>query len=806
MRLFAICVFVVCFLALAGGNGSSRAQPHARDFNTVDNLSMLSFLDPSSFGASESDLGLRFSPDGSRFVVVTVRDNLQSNEKEYFLIVYETSLVREFINSNKSKSQHDNALPPYYVGKVVATISTGSNEVGVRDIKWLESGNQLAFIGFGGADDENGAQVQLLDIRDGSIRQLTDHPHPVVSFDINTDATRLIFAGRVPTILSDETQFIVGGSSFSNTINAFDPPKLALQFYVVDIDATGRGEQARVLGSPFLRAHDFHELSISPHGRYAVSVQPASKSLQFTKKYEALGNSAFIQWSVTMRDADTDGPAAFEPVFQYTVLDLEQRSVHSAVDAPTGAFIGGATLDAVWLSEESVVLGNTFVPLDRPVADGCDRGFGSPATIEYVLETKQVICIRSHDLLQETPREVFHELRALNDHTIEIESHRVLRDGEAQEFGSRFYRRFDDGWHEVSFSSDPQRDSELRFSLRQSLNVWPNLWARDVRSGAEGKITEINQSLGTIRMGQVRLVEWTDEDQKRWVGGLFLPSEYDEKKRYPLVIQDHGFHDDHFQTDGPGGISASFAARALASRGMVVLQLPDKEVGLPTERETHRKGVEAAIKHLDNDEIIDPGKVGLIGYSGTASLVHHIITFSDEYFAAATVSDGYSLSMSGYSAFFGVSMSYIESIYGGVPWGISAGEWLRQNPTFHVDRVRTPLRIESYQPLGVVGWWDLYAFLKRQKRPVEFVVLRDGLHQLMKPSERFLIQQGNVDWFDFWLTGKERVIPHPGAPETESSLEEQYARWRVLKKLQPDSEATANATRLKERDADASVD
>ena len=54
------------------------------------------------------------------------------------------------------------------------------------------------------------------------------------------------------------------------------------------------------------------------------------------------------------------------------------------------------------------------------------------------------------------------------------------------------------------------------------------------------------------------------------------------------------------------------------------------------------------------------------------------------------------------------------------------------------------------------------------------IYIPDGTHVLEKPWDRMISQQGNVDWFCFWLEGKED--PDPGKTE-------KYERWRELRSL-----------------------
>jgi len=69
--------------------------------------------------------------------------------------------------------------------------------------------------------------------------------------------------------------------------------------------------------------------------------------------------------------------------------------------------------------------------------------------------------------------------------------------------------------------------------------------------------------------------------------------------------------------------------------------------------------------------------------------------------------------------------------------------------------------------------WEWYAALNRLGRAVEMVVTRDGEHILQKPWQRMVSQQGNVDWFAFWLKGEE--VPDPDKAD-------QYRRWRKLRR------------------------
>jgi hypothetical protein len=65
--------------------------------------------------------------------------------------------------------------------------------------------------------------------------------------------------------------------------------------------------------------------------------------------------------------------------------------------------------------------------------------------------------------------------------------------------------------------------------------------------------------------------------------------------------------------------------------------------------------------------------------------------------------------------------------------------------------------------------------LRRLGKPIELTWLPDALHEVVKPYERLTVQEGDVDWFRFWLQDYEDPDP---------AKAEQYKRWRELRKQQ----------------------
>jgi hypothetical protein len=78
--------------------------------------------------------------------------------------------------------------------------------------------------------------------------------------------------------------------------------------------------------------------------------------------------------------------------------------------------------------------------------------------------------------------------------------------------------------------------------------------------------------------------------------------------------------------------------------------------------------------------------------------------------------------------------------------------------------------------------WDAYAGLRYLHKPTDLIIFNTDEHVLTNPAMRLASQGGSVDWFQFWLQGYEDPDP---------AKQEQYKRWRDLRKMQQENDAKA---------------
>ena len=250
--------------------------------------------------------------------------------------------------------------------------------------------------------------------------------------------------------------------------------------------------------------------------------------------------------------------------------------------------------------------------------------------------------------------------------------------------------------------------------------------------------------------------------------------------------------------DGLSEWSSAFAARPLAARGFIVLQAEDFK---DRERDHDRIGddrslgstnfesfkvfnalaYEGAIDFLDKTGMIGRSRVGIVGFSRTVCFVAYTLTHSNYRFAAASLVDGIGCGYLDELSDPTGAWDYNALNGGAAPFGEGLKLWLKNSPGFNLDKVETPMRLVALGNTSVLQLWEWYVGLSLQKKPVDFVLIPEGIHRYGKASECKLKQEGLVDWFTFWLKGE--GDPNP-------AKREQYARWQKLRK---DNKAPSSA-------------
>jgi dipeptidyl aminopeptidase/acylaminoacyl peptidase len=707
----------------------------SRPVTVEDAIQMTKVGDLDSFWGSPlpDQLG-HFSPDGKKFVVVTRKGNIASNTRTYSLLLWNTGEVEQ-------------SPPP----QIVLTMSSSSNRQAIEDVTWLADSERIAFLGEHPGELH---QVYTYNIRTQVLHKITRHQTNVVSYSMTPQGKELAFVADEPagSIWDDTSRrqgFPISTESLSRLIEGKKGGDSDELFFQLPHRASRRISLTGKVSPPWRQS-----VAISPDGTHITVSTLVMEVPAEWKEYSG----------PEMRQLTSQGmpPGQYSELNQYELVDTRTGKSRILLDSP----VSPTSLSRVAWSPDShsVVITNTYLPLEDVDAAQRETRRVSPFTVEVSVQNSKVTRITAEDSLVLLRWDARTSLLCFQDW-------KLSRDDRSQ--GNVFFRKNGDDWQKLTESLTSE--VHPRIVVEENMNTPPRMFVVDANTRKRVMLFDPNPQFKELRFANVEEVQWQGSDGRASVGGLYYPFNYSPGHKYPLVIQTHGWVPGAFWIDGP--FTTAFAAQPLAAKDIMVLQADEGYASQGTPEEVTREvsRLEGAIDYLDRRGLIDTDRLGIIGFSRTCLFVKYALTHSKRHFAAASVTDGVDAGYFQYLTILNVDSVLArdyEGVNGGLPFGEGLRSWMDRSPSFNIESVQTPLRIVAENPDVTLFEWEWFAALTRLGKPVEMVALQDGEHVLQKPWERLVSQQGNVDWFAFWLKGEEDLDP---------GKERQYRRWRRLR-------------------------
>jgi dipeptidyl aminopeptidase/acylaminoacyl peptidase len=305
----------------------------------------------------------------------------------------------------------------------------------------------------------------------------------------------------------------------------------------------------------------------------------------------------------------------------------------------------------------------------------------------------------------------------------------------------------------------------------------------DPRTGAVSVIYDPNPEFAELEKGTVRRLRWRIPGAASF-GDLVLPSGHRPGTRYPLIVvqyQSRGFL--------RGGTGDEYPIEALAAHGFAVLsvertrpvaagiartgaQLMRMSTAHFAERRRVLDSLLAGVRKATALGVIDRNRIGITGLSDGAATVEYALVNSKLFRAAAMSSccDDPSTAM------FAAGPGYAEFLMdaGFPPPGTGQEFWRHYSLAANAKRIRTPILLQVTDDEFRFAL-ETFGTLKAQHAPIEMYVFANEFHQKWHPAHRLATYQRAIDWFDFWLNGRE---------DPDATKRPQYARWRKLRRLQ----------------------
>lgn len=318
---------------------------------------------------------------------------------------------------------------------------------------------------------------------------------------------------------------------------------------------------------------------------------------------------------------------------------------------------------------------------------------------------------------------------------------------------------------------------------RQNVSEFRDLWWSKADFSNPIRITTLNTQQKDYLWGTVETVEWTNYENKRNKGLLYLPEGYDPKKEYPVIVQ---FYETH--TEGKNIYPAPILSSAmgevmyLVSHGYIVF-MPDVHFTVGNPGKSSYDAVVSGTNFLIEKGIAHPGKIGLQGHSWSGYQTAYLVTKTDM-FACANICAPITDMVTGYLGIrdgSGLPRYFMyeewQSRMGKSLWEAKES-YLANSSIMEADKIHTPLLILHNDKDEAVAYEQgraLYLAMRRLQRPAWLLNYKGEGHFVTN-------QEAQKDWtirmmqfFDYYLKGtKEPRWMKEGIHLSERGIDNKY--------------------------------
>lgn len=318
------------------------------------------------------------------------------------------------------------------------------------------------------------------------------------------------------------------------------------------------------------------------------------------------------------------------------------------------------------------------------------------------------------------------------------------------------------GDHAIYAYSASEDAKKIAVAISTPTNIG-DLYLADAASGQLTRLTRVNESLfAQLQLTEPAMIWTTSFDGKKVQSWVQRPPDFQESKKYPLILNIHG---------GPHaayGYTFDHEFQWMAAKGYVVLY-PNPRGSTSYGQEFGNiiqyhypgddyKDLMAAVDDLLARGWLEPSQLGVTGGSGGGVLTNWTIGHTDRFKAAVSQRSIADWRDFWYTADFAL---FTPSWFRAAPWEDEA-DFKFRSPITYIDRIKTPLMlIEGEADLRTppaAGGEQMFRALKYKKIPTVMVQFPGETHELSrsgKPTHRVERLHHIVEWFEIYLKGKE---------------------------------------------------
>ncbi len=316
---------------------------------------------------------------------------------------------------------------------------------------------------------------------------------------------------------------------------------------------------------------------------------------------------------------------------------------------------------------------------------------------------------------------------------------RVPLDGAPMAFGFSFDR----GFERVAFTGS-------------SATAYPEACLAATRGGAVQRLSRLSDQLEGWALGTSEVVSWKSQDGTPIEGVLRKPKGYAPGAKRPLLVIVHG---------GPTGTSRPslvggnyvYPVEPFLAKGALILDPNYRGSAGYGEafrsRNVRNLGVGDAwdvvsgIDHLVKQGLVDPARVGVMGWSQGGYISAFLATHDAARFKAVSVGAGISNWVTYYvnTDIHPFTRQYLEA----TPWD-DMEVYRKTSPMTYIKTAKVPVLIQhgdGDKRVPLPNAYELYQGLVDQGVPAKLVVFKGFGHGLNKPKAVRAALEQNLEWF-----------------------------------------------------------
>ncbi len=327
----------------------------------------------------------------------------------------------------------------------------------------------------------------------------------------------------------------------------------------------------------------------------------------------------------------------------------------------------------------------------------------------------------------------------------------------------------------VSFSHDGKRMAFIAAMPNQRLELYVS---ESRKFSTQNVLTRQNEVVSNLKLGIREVISWESNDGTMIEGILTKPEDFDPNKQYPLLCIIHG---GPRNADTPalslGGI-LGYPIDLWANKGALVLQV-NYRGSLGYGREFRLLNVAnygvgdsmdilSGIDHLIEQGIVDPDRLGCMGWSQGGFINAFFATTTDR-FKALAMGAGIS---NWATQYYNTSIPQVDLLaLRGKPHE-SPDDTRRASPMTYLENARTPILIQHGvmdDNVPVANAFEFQRGLEDVGVDVELILFPEMGHVSFKPRRVRVIMQQHLDWFGHYIWGEKKPdFSHPLIPEVSS--------------------------------------